>query len=218
MTYLSWAAMHEGTTDEAYFGIIIPILLEDLVRCRGTRNVTVPLTAAINLGKSGRTVQAVASEICEEHSAFHIVFIHADTGGRALEAGMDHRSEAYRQAAFELCGFPLERCVVVAPRHETEAWMLADQEAIGEAFGYRGDLDILGLPKNAQEAEKLVDPKLVLSRAIKTIRGRRSKPNVHQVISAIAQRQSLGKLRCSESFQQFEMGIVAALVSLGCIE
>ncbi|MCW1987041.1 UNVERIFIED_ORG: hypothetical protein M2348_002791 [Sphingomonas sp. R1F5B] len=217
MTYLSWAAMHEGATDKAYFDIVIPLLMEDLVRTRGVRNVTVPLASAIDLGKSGRAVSEVADQLCRERAAFHIAFIHADTGGRALEANIEHRSEAYRQAAFALCGFPLERCVIIAPRHETEAWMLADREAVGAALGYNGDLGALGLPANAREAERLADPKATLDRAIRDVRGRRSPPNVHQIIPAIAQRQRLDRLRASLSFRQFEDELARAMIGLGCI-
>jgi hypothetical protein len=218
MTYLCWAAMHEGATDQAYFGILIPLLMEDLVRTRGVRNVTVPLASAIDLGKSGRAVADVAEELCRERDAFHIAFIHADTGGRALEANMEHRSEAYRQAAFALCGFPLERCVIIAPRHETEAWMLADREAVGGALGYTGDLGALGLPADAREAERLIDPKATLNRAISEVRGRRSPPNVHQIIPAIAQRQRLDRLRASLSFREFEDELARAMRGLGCIQ
>lgn len=218
MTYLSWAVMHEGATDRAYFDIVIPLLMEDLVRKRGVRNVTVPLASAIDLGKSGRAVADVAEELCQERDAFHIAFIHADTGGRALEANMGHRSEAYRQAAFERCGFPLERCVIIAPRHETEAWMLADREAVGGALGYNGDLGALGLPADAGEAERLVDPKATLNRAISEVRGRRSPPSVQQIIPAIAQRQRLDRLRASRSFREFEEELARAMIGLGCIQ
>jgi hypothetical protein len=217
MIYLSWAAMHEGATDRAYFDIIIPLVMEDLVRRRGTCETTVPQAAAVEFDRSGRLVEAVAADICREQEAFHIMFIHADTGGRALEAGMGHRSEDYRDAAFALCGFPLERCVIIAPRHETEAWMLADRNAVGGALGYRGDLAALGLPANARDAERLVDPKAVLDAAISEVRGRRSPLSVQQLIPAIAQRQDLVKLRSAASFRAFENALAQALGSLGCI-
>jgi hypothetical protein len=217
MIYLSWAAMHEGVTDRAYFDIVIPLVMEDLVRRRGTREAMVPQAAAVEFDRAGRVVAEVAADICREREAFHVVFIHADTGGRALEAGMGHRSKAYRHAAFELCGFPLERCVIIAPRHETEAWMLADRAAVGEALGYRGDLAALGLPANAQDAELLVDPKAVLNAAIREVRGRRASPNVQQLIPAIAQRQDLAALRGAASFRAFENSLGDALRSLGCI-
>jgi len=217
MTYLSWAALHEGPTDEAYFGVVIPTLMEDIVRRYGSRNATVPQGPAVKLGKKGREVDKVAAEVCEEQDAFHIVFIHADTGGRAIESDMERRSDAYRNAVFKLCEFPLARCVIIAPRHETEAWMLADREAIGEAMGFRGDLAALGLPANAAEAERLNDPKAVLHSAVSQVRGRRRKVHVEQIIPAIAHCQNLCKLRQSESFRAFEGELTAALIDLGCV-
>lgn len=210
--------MHEGVTDRAYFDILIPEVMEDLVRQRGRCEAIVPQTAAVEFNRSGRPVDEVAADICREQEAFHIMFIHADTGGRALEAGMAYRSEDYRNAASELCGFPPERCVIIAPRHETEAWMLADRDAVGGALGYRGDLAALGLPANARDAERLADPKMVLRNAISEIRGRRSSPGVQQVIPAIAQRQDLTKLRSAASFRAFEEALAQALISLGCIQ
>jgi len=170
------------------------------------------------LGKNGRSVEAVAAELCNEREAFYIAFVHADTGGRALEAGMAARSTAYQQAAYELCEFSILRCVVIAPRHETEAWILADREAIGDALGYRGNLADLGLPANAREAEQLVDPKRVLNEAISKVRGRRSIISTEQIVPAIAQRQNFAKLRASSSFSKFESALAVALIDLGCIE
>ena len=209
--------MHEGNTDQAYFNIIIPALMEDLIRHRGTGTAVVPQSPAAVLGKRGRTIEEVAREICEEREAFHLVFIHADTGGRSLEAGMASRSTAYQTAAFDLCSFPLARCVIVAPRHETESWMLADPQAVMGAMAYRGSRTTLGLPADAVEAERLPDPKQVLKNAVGRVRGRRSAFNVEQIIPAIAQRQVLGSLRRSSSFQTFEAGLFAALVDLGCV-
>lgn len=217
MTYPSWASLYEGSTDEAYFEIIIPRLMEDLVARTGTRNVHIPLTAAVRLGKNGRGVAQVAAEACAEQDAFYILFIHADTGGRALEAGVADRSVAFCEAAHALCDFPPDRCVVVTPRHETEAWILADPEAVGGALGFRGSPAELGLPANAPEAERLRDPKAVLKEAISQVRGRRSSQNVGQLIPAIAQRQSIAALQRSASFQAFEARFATALRSLGCI-
>lgn len=217
MIYLSWAALYEGSTDHAYFSVIIPVLMEELVRCHGTCEAVVPQTSAVQLGRSGRTLEAVASEICQEEAAFHIAFIHADTGGRALEAGMAYRSDDYKAAAHALCGFPPERCVIIAPRHETEAWILADLDAVANALGYRGNLATLGLPSNAQEAERLVDPKAVLRSAIVSVRGRRASIDIQQIIPAIAQRQNMEHLRRSRSFRDFEEALANALRSLGCM-
>jgi Domain of unknown function (DUF4276) len=217
MTYVSWAAFYEGPTDESYFDILLPRIMEDLVLCYGTRNVTIPDVAAVILGKIGRGVDEVANEACSENIAFHLVFIHADTGGRALEANIENRSTAYKLKMHELCNWPLERCIIIAPRHETEAWMLADPEAVKDSLGFKGNFAELGLPPDAVEAEKLVDPKMILATAMRKVRGQRRSIHVQQLIPAIAQRQSFDCLRRSISFVAFENELADALESIGCI-
>lgn len=120
MTYLSWGAFYEGTSDQAYFDLLIPRLIEDIVMVRGTRNITIPSAPAIRLQRG--SVDKVAKEACSAQDTFHLIFIHADTGGRGLAIGLDERSIRYCQAMYELCRWPLIRCITIAPRHETEAW------------------------------------------------------------------------------------------------
>jgi hypothetical protein len=82
VTYLCWAALYEGTTDHVYFDILIPRLMDDIILRRGTRNVTIPTAPAVRLQRG--PVAEVAREACAAREAFHLVFIHADTGGRNL--------------------------------------------------------------------------------------------------------------------------------------
>lgn len=215
MTYVSWAAFYEGVTDQAYFELLIPRVMEDIVRRLGTRHSTIPATPAVTLQRG--PVENVAKEACMARDAFHLVFIHADTGGRSLEAGLEERSVRYCEAMHALCDLPMVRCITIAPRHETEAWVLADPQAVTAALGYLGSSVSIGLPGNATEAERLGDPKKVLAAAVNKVRGRRGPFNVKQIFPAIAQRQSLANLRHSRSFVTFESGLRAALTDLGCI-
>ena len=104
----------------------------------------------------------------------------------------------------------------VTPRHETEAWALADAQAIADALGFRGDLRSLGLPSDGHEAERLIDPKAESTRVVEHVRGRRS-VNPYALMSAVAQNQSLPQLRTAPSSVAFEAQLRAALRSLGCI-
>jgi hypothetical protein len=164
-----------------------------------------------------KTVEVVAREACAACNAFHIVFIHADTGGRGQEASLEHRSLQYCEAMQKLCCWPPVRYVAISPRHETEAWMLADPIAVTEALGYRGAPHVIGLPADATRAEQLVDPKDVLEAAMTEVRGRRRSPEIRQIIPAIVQRQSFARLRQSRSFTAFEAAVRIALVDLGAI-
>jgi hypothetical protein len=215
MTYLCWAALYEGATDQAYFELLIPRVMEEIVMRHGTRHSTIPPAPSIRLHRG--TIDVVAREACAARDAFHLVFIHADTGGRALEAGLETRSIRYCEAMHEECGYPAVRCITLSPRHETEAWMLADPQAVTGALGYLGSPALIGLPSDASQAERLSDPKAALAAAMSLVRGRRRRADVTQIVPAIAQRQSLNKLRRSRSFSAFEADLLAALADLGSI-
>jgi len=215
MTYVSWAALYEGGTDEAYFELLIPRLMEDIIRLHGVRYSTIPPAPAVKLQRG--TIENVAKEACAAQDAFHLVFIHADTGGRSLAVDLDNRSILYCEAMHALCEFPRARCIAITPRHETEAWMLADPDAVIAAFGYTGTPGSIGLPATAGEAERLEDPKAILAAAMTLVRGRRRRPDIRQIIPAIAQRQSFDCLRRTRSFASFESNLRTALADVGCI-
>ena len=218
MTYLSWSAFYEGPTDALYFDVLLPRLMEEALLVEGVGHSDIPVAPAIGLGKNGRTVDAVAAELCESKDAFQLVFIHADAGGAGLAQGLATRSTAYCEKALELCQWPPVRCVTVTPRHETEAWILADPHAVVAALGYARDAEELGLPANAHAAEHLIDPKAVLLEAILRVRGRNRRTGAAaQLFPAIAQRQGIQRLRESNSFAEFEGRLRRCLQSLGCI-
>jgi hypothetical protein len=115
------------------------------------------------------------------------------------------------------CEWSKKRCIVITPRHETEAWVLADPAAVTSTLGYTGTPKSVGLPANAAEAERVVDPKLILQQVVATVRGRHRAIDLAQVLPAIAQRQDLEQLRKTASFRKFESGLRVALTDLSCL-
>ena len=218
MTFVSWATFHEGNSDALYFDVLLPRLIEEIITKDGVCHSDVPSNPSVRLGVNGRSVDDVANEACANKNAFEIVFIHADTGGRALEANLASRSDSYCASMNAVCEWPQARCVTVTPRHETEAWILADPHAVLDALGYRGSYIEIGLPANAAEAEKLVDPKATLASTIGDVAGnRRRSSSVDNLFPAIARQQDFQMLRGSRSFLAFEQQLRVALASLGCI-
>jgi Domain of unknown function (DUF4276) len=215
MTYVSWAALYEGATDRAYFELLIPRVMEDIIMQLGTRHAIVPPSPAIILQRS--TIEGVAKEACATKDAFHLLFIHADTGGRGLAGDLDARSFSYCEAIHSRCEFRAVRCITISPRHETEAWILADPQAVIAALGYVGSPASIGLPGSPVDAERLQDPKAVLMAAVRQVRGRRRPFDAKQLFPAIAQRQSLATLRKASSFVSFEANLQAGLRDIGCI-
>lgn len=214
MRYLSWAAFYEGPSDALYLDVLLPRILRNLITTNGADLVEVPDVPAVKLGKNGRAVDAVADEACVFRDAFDVVFIHADTGGRGLEQGLQNRADAYCLAMQGRCAWPEDQCVTLTPRRETEAWLLADGYAVTEALGYRGEPGEVGLPLDARAAERLADPKGVLRAAVELITGRRRRQPVENLFPAIGQRQRLDMLRQSASFSHFEDRLGDCLRSL----
>lgn len=213
--YLAWAAYYEGATDASYFDTLVPKVLEEILLREGRRAVQVPETPALRVGLRNREVASVAQEICAAQEAFYLLFVHADVGGRGLEAGIANRREAFAYAANDMCNWPLERTVYLSPRHETEAWALADPSAICRAFGFTGSVRELELPTSGAAADRIVDPKAHLSRVIERLTGRRGMGSGY--LTAIAQEQAVEALRTSPSFCSFEAELRNSLVALGCL-
>ena len=213
--YLAWAAFYEGNTDDNYFRVLLPRLLDDLARNHGGKSpIVIADYPAFRAGLLSRNVEKVAEEICEGRESFDLLFVHADQGGRGLAATLSDRCDAFIEAAADLCGFQTERAIKMCPRHETEAWALADRQAICEVLGFNGNPIDLGLPSTPRQAEKLPDPKAALSTAIQRASGRR-KMNPGRLLPLIAQAQRLSELRRASSFAHFENQIVDAMTRYG---
>jgi hypothetical protein len=217
MIYVAWASLYEGSSDVGYFDILIPRLMEDLLARRGRQSAVVPATPSIRLGSTNRSVAAVAAEMCKSREAFHVIFIHADTGGRSQEEKIDSRTVEYCEEAHRQCQWRTDRCIYLKPRHEMEAWALSDPAAVLKAFGYIGPANDLGLPADGKAAERLADPKIVLRNAAEKVRGRRRPGRTAVPFAAIAQNQSLNALRNCDSFGEFEANLESAFVTLGWV-
>lgn len=216
MMFVSWAAYFEGKTDDDYFRVLLPRVIEDVL-CRngGRLPATIADYPSLRLGEHDRSVQSVAAEICEGMEAFDLLFVHADTGGRALQAGVLDRCLSFATAAKELCGFDEERLIPLCPRHETEAWALADPDAVCMALGFRGSPKDLGVPSGGKQAERLGDPKSVLLSAIRAAGNRRKRIERNRVMPLIAQSQRLDCLREMASYRGFESSLLATLGTVG---
>jgi hypothetical protein len=218
MRYVSWAAFYEGTSDALYLDVLLPRVIRDLIAREGICPVEIPDVPAIKLGSSGRTVDKIAQEACSFRQAVDVIFIHGDTGGRSLEGRLADRTDAYCAKMMAVCDWPRDRCITITPRHETEAWLLADGEAVTKALGYNGAPEEVGLPVDAVAAERLRDPKLVLTAAIEKVAGHRRAQKIDNLFPAVAQRQRLELLRRSDSFAAFEARLRGCLRSLGCVQ
>ncbi len=213
--YLSWSAFYEGATDAQYFNVLIPRVLDKIIRECGKRPCDVGEFPAVEFGIGDRSFEQVARQICTRRSEFHIIFVHADLGGRGQAASVVHRREQLVQKAQEICGFDPRAAVMLSPKKELEAWALCDLAAVKIALGVKVVPDDL-MPATPGAAEKLLDPKANLDGIVKNVARRRS--SSRQILVRIAQEQNIDELRRADSFKEFERCLRQALERYGFIE
>ncbi|ANU07607.1 hypothetical protein A6F65_01301 [Paraurantiacibacter namhicola] len=213
--FISWASIYEGSTDESYFGALLPRVLNDLILSNANRTVDVADFPAMRFGKSGKHIDEIAEEICDGMEAFDLLFSHADTGGRSLERTAIARSMAYAQAAHARCGYDVMACFPILPRKEMEAWALTDGHAVCRSLGFRGNPSELNLPSTARQAERLSDPKEILRLAIGEVKRRVRPSDAARLLTSIAQTQSIERLRLCASYASFERSLSEHLEEKG---
>lgn len=212
--YLAWAAYYEGRTDAAYFNVLIPRFIEEILRNEGTRPCEVGIYPAVEFGLSDRAFHIASRAICSRKEEFHILFVHADTGGRAQEANLADRREALIQRSCDECGFDGNMVAYLSPRKELEAWAIADDEAVLAALGLSRVPENI-LPASPRAAEQLEDPKSTFNLVLGLLSSRRK--NSNSFLVRIAQEQSFNKLRLLPSFQEFEQSLRRSLGHRGFI-
>ncbi|MYV99683.1 DUF4276 family protein [Streptomyces sp. SID3343] len=122
----------------------LPALVRRVVRS------PVPITAA-----TGR-VQAEAAEAAVR---CHVFFVHSDWNERDKARSL---AEHVRQKT----GSTGKAAVVLVPRKETEAWMIADASAFRRISG----AELSHLPAGPKQAEKVADPKKTLKAVMAKVR------------------------------------------------
>ena len=221
MRYLGLALFAEGSTDYRLLGRILYRTVEnlcvfhasDVIEIGEVRELDAP-KAYRDCSRATRILEAARRDI----GAFHILFIHADANGNAGRAQRE-RVEPATQLIRQEEELSDTRDVAVVPVRVTEAWALADGDALRGAFGTTLDDEGLGIPARPQEVEHLAEPKQVLDHALREAVGgsRRRRHQVSTYLNAIGERVGLARLRSVPAYRRFEGDLRAALRQLGYI-
>lgn len=210
--YLVPAFLGEGPSDARF---LEPLLLRLVQDCLSDAPVPVEVqTSFFPLRPRSRGRNAVAEAVRAVGDAFDILFMHADGKGQPVEAVRRHIDPIREFLANEAAAGP--RCIAVVPVHETEAWALADGDAIRDVLGTtRTDVD-LGLPP-LPEIERLPDPKRLLDEICARARGRQGRFRESAPLAVLGERVGLPSLRRLFAFQRAEAELRTALRDLGCL-
>lgn len=213
MTYLGWALFIEGQTDRRYLEALIPRLVQDLALRLNGPEMTVPEYPVDIFGVRARDLDKAASQIRDAAEAFQVLFVHGDTGSPSEELRLATRTCALCEKVEG--NLIRERCVILTPRRETEAWCLSDKDALRSALGAGKGLDLSFVPDDPLEIERTTDPKAMIRRIQCSIesRVRRKVPPVPY--ANFGRMQNLVCLRRLPSFQDFENNLINALRTFG---
>ncbi len=215
MNYLAWALFAEGRTDIRYLETLLPRVVLHLIQRAVGPEAMVPDFPVDVFGVDCRDLDTAAVKICTASEAFQLLFVHGDTGSPAQEQHLENRTCALCGRVESRCGILRDRCVVVAPRQETEAWCLVDKAAIRSAYGVGNGFDLSFIPDAANVIESIQDPKDVLRQIHNSLPGGRRRKNPPIPYANLGQIQDLSRLMLLPSFKSFELRLIAALRTLG---
>ena len=222
MRYLTFALYTEGRSDHRFLRPLIRRAADDLVRRFGRDPVEIPeefidLLPRNQMGRS--RAERIASAVQKDASAIIVLFVHADGGSDAQQAMSNGILPAFKLIG-ERLGRQAPAQVPVVPVRETEAWAVADPEAIRASFGITILPKVTGLPVEPAEVERVADPKRLLADLARSITGRRRRTKLGSLpwLADLGERVSLARLRDVPAYSEFETHLRRALAEVGCIE
>lgn len=222
MQYLGLALFAEGSTDHKFLRPLLRRVTEDICASRAFEQVEVSDVLELH-SPLGMLEESRANRITEAAreavGAWNLLFIHTDGAGDPFLARQERIRPASQLIRAEL-GSSGGSVVGVVPVRETEAWAMADGEALRQAFGTSLDDGALSIPTHSHLVEHIQDPKTALENAWRAARGGRSgrrKTKAAAFLEGVGERIRLERLRDVPAFQAFETDLVAALNALGIV-
>ena len=226
MTDLVMAIYAEGRADETFLPIIVQRGAEQILAQRGRTVVDVlePIVLNHSIDRAFPTRAERILEAARRAAGYHALVVHADadhpTRERALQErfmpGLERVCQA-QQALERVC----DKLVPMIPVQMTEAWMLADPEALRAVVGTRASVGDLGLPAHAREVESDPDPQRTLAEAVRNAlapRPRRRRIVTGDIFEPLARQINLERLGTVPAYQQFASDLTDTLIALHLAE
>jgi len=220
VSYLGLALFAEGLTDHRFLGSVLNRLCTELCHSHGRTPVDIGEVLELHTlpgFEEQSRAERISAAARRAATAWHILFIHADADADAKAA----REERIKPAMNRLTAtgeFSSDRIVAVIPVKMTEAWMLADPDALRKALHLAENLD-LELPARTRELERLTDPKTQLQQITRLSstrkRQRRRRDPLKSLPRQLGDSISLDCLRRLPAFQTMERELRQSLTQLG---
>ena len=205
--YLQPVLYAEGPTDHEFLSALIERLLIELLVDVEIREVDRFRDFDTRVSGRERLVEIATRDVdaSRRPKRWHVLFIHADAKGQPASARAAN-VDAFRAKIHDRVDASSCSVVGIVPKHETEAWFIADGDAVRNALGVTLVDSALGVvtPKNAERDN---DPKATLDGIVKRATGGRQ-PVPRELLSQFV---SFDVLRRFSQFATFEQELVAEL-------
>ncbi|KYF61551.1 hypothetical protein BE11_12790 [Sorangium cellulosum] len=218
MAFLSLALFAEGKSDYRLLTPLLRRLAEQVCVAEARTVVEVGDVIGVDAPPAYRDADR-ATRILEAARTFWggacILFIHADASvpAKAIAERVQPGIDLIRR---ELRG---GNCVAVVPVRETEAWALADGDALRHALGTTLDDAHMGVPNQPRDVEAIKDPKEALRAAFLQVVApslrRRSSPS--DFFDVLGERIDLARLERVPAFAELGNDLRRALRELGIL-
>jgi Domain of unknown function (DUF4276) len=219
MRYIALGLYAEGPTDHTFLQrVLYKSTLETAVRMSDksvmlAESFVRPKRLSKFKDRADRVLDLFSEPL--RQGAISLLFIHADGGTDHSAADSERIAPAITRLKVSLDDSSFG-CVGVIPVRETEAWALADVDALREELGTRLSAEELQLPVRPADVERLLDPKQTLRNAqalaSPSRRGRRTR--FEAIPAGLGDRVNHHCLRQVPAFARFEAELEATLRSL----
>ena len=216
MHYLGLALFAEGSTDHRFLGPLLFRLCDEL--CLGSR-MPVEVSEVLELHtpvrlKDRSRAQRIAEAATLSKDAWRILFVHADADGDD-DAARIERVEPALAAVRQRLG-SAQQGVAVVPVRSTDAWALADADALRRVFGTTLNNAALGAPTLPRDVERLADPKATLAMSFAATNPTRSRARrgVAPYLDLLGDEVATQALRQLPAFARLESDLITALREL----
>ncbi|GLY03669.1 DUF4276 family protein [Actinoplanes sp. NBRC 101535] len=206
MRFLTSALIAEGSSDDRFLPFLLRRSLEDVCATDFADDVDVDQVTVLRRRQRPPTVPEIIGVVEANADTFHLVFVHRDQDGntdRVRREWLDPLAEAWGTSR-------PERWVPVVPVRKSEAWVLADGNALRSVLGVRwADAD-LGVPGRPRDVERIGEPKVPIRRLV----DRLGRP-IEDFYEELAEAISLDVLTTVPSFLAVRECTVRAIADLG---
>lgn len=159
MRYLAAGLVTEGSTDDRFLRPLLTRALEDLCAREFEEQVEVSEVQVLRARPGPPAVPEIVKLADEQKDSFLLVFVHRDQG-----ASSERVRREWVEPLHAAWGERAERLVMVVPVRETEAWMLADGNALRAVMRVTWPDNQMGVPVSPRRVEEVADPKQLLNR------------------------------------------------------